>query len=605
MNELPALGSYQQQVLMTTTFRGYNHREVIEDGEMYDMQNMSGDRFPLLGVRKKRGITDLDIEGQTSVPLTGIHGRDQLVFVRGDTVYYNFIPVAGLTVSTAENMCPKKIVSFGAYVCIWPDKKYFNTADVTDYGAMDRTWEASGSTISLTMCRADGTDYDMTQINPGETPPATPTDKMYWLDESGDTDVLRQYSALTEEWVEVPTTFVKIGATGIGTGLKDYDAITISGLELDGVDPDPRLSAEVAALNGSMIVYYAGDDYIIVAGILAQAVQTGGLKSNTAHADLSIPDMDFVVESNNRLWGCKYGLAGDQVVNEIYASKLGDFRNFSCFMGLSTDSYTASVGTDGAWTGACTQRGYPVFFKEGFIHRVSGMTPSTFQIQTTVARGVQRGSWRSRAVVSENIYYKSRTGVMIYDGNMPEDIGSQLGDEPYFDARAGVMGKKYYISMQDSYNVWHQFCFDTESGTWYKEDNLHALGFGAAEDELYCIDEDNNTLVSIGGSVGDAEADFAWSATFGLFGTDYRQQKYLSRFDIRMSLEAGHEAQLEIRYDEEDRWRQQGRIRGTATRSIVLPVIPRRCDHLQFRLSGTGDAKVYSISRILEVGGDG
>ena len=292
-------------------------------------------------------------------------------------------------------------------------------------------------------------------------------------------------------------------------------------------------------------------------------------------------------------------------MNEIYASKLGDFRNFSCFMGLSTDSYTASVGTDGAWTGAITQRGYPVFFKENFIHRVSGSSPSTFQIQTTVARGVQRGSSRSLAVVKENIYYLARTGVMVYDGNMPADIGTELGGEPYFEARAGVLGKKYYISMQDSWNVWHLFCYDTESATWYKEDHLQAMGFGAAEDELYCIDEENNTLVAIGGSMGDREEDIPWSATFGLFGTDYRQQKYLSRFDIRMSLEEGHEAELEIRYDEEDVWRHQGRIRGANLRTAVLPVIPRRCDHLQFRISGTGDAKIYAISRVLEVGGDG
>ena len=74
--------------------------------------------------------------------------------------------------------------------------------------------------------------------------------------------------------------------------------------------------------------------------------------------------MDFVIESGNRLWGCRYGKAlNGETVNEIYASKLGDFRNWYCFAGISTDSYTASVGTDGAFTGAVTYMGRPIFFK--------------------------------------------------------------------------------------------------------------------------------------------------------------------------------------------------------------------------------------------------
>ena len=37
-----------------------------------------------------------------------------------------------------------------------------------------------------------------------------------------------------------------------------------------------------------------------------------------------MPNMDFVIESENRLWGCRYGIANNgEVVNEIFA-KMGD-----------------------------------------------------------------------------------------------------------------------------------------------------------------------------------------------------------------------------------------------------------------------------------------
>ena len=613
MRNAVRLTPYNQQVMMTSAFKGYNHNEIISDGEMFDMQNMSGDKYPLLTLRKKRGITSLDNEGQEPVPLTGIHGRDQLVFIRGTKVYYDMLEVTGLSVSADESMVPKKIVSFGAYVCIWPDKVYFNTADLTDYGSMERSWTGDGANVTLIMCRGDGTNYDMTQIATGENPPEDPANGDLWLDESTETDVLRQYSSIGLEWVEVPTVYVKISATGIGAGLKEYDVIDIAGLEA-GTGAADRVQKEISDLNGSKIVYFCGEDYIVVAGTIEQAQEA--LKSQTVTAGMSVPDMDFICESNNRLWGCKYGLVDGAVVNEIRASKLGDFRNWNCYMGLSTDSYTASVGTDGAFTGAITQRGYPVFFKEGCIHRVSGMTPSTFQIQTTVCRGVQRGSWRSLCVVSENIYYKARNAVMVYDGNMPEPVSTALGEILYSEARAGVLGDKYYISMMDQNENWRLFVYDTKHGNWWKEDAVQALGFGTVDDELFYIDEEHNTLVSVCGTVGDAEEDFDWAAEFDLYGAQYsagsmydspqrvRNAKYISMFKIRLALADKAYMRLWIKYDNK-MYEYIGEKRGNDMRTFVLPVVPKRCDHIRFKLTGHGPVTVYAISRILEVGGDG
>ena len=614
MKKMPQLQQGAQSIQMTSAFRGYNHNEIIADGEMFDMQNMSGDKYPLLTLRGKRGITSFDAAGNVPVPLTGIHGRDELVFVRGTKVYYDFLQVSGLTVSADPAMQPKKIVSFGAYVCIWPDKVYFNTANLADVGSMDHAWSGNGQNVSLAMCRGDGTNYDMTEITVSETAPENPSNNQLWIDQSGDNDVLRQYNLGTAEWVEVASTFVKITATGIGTGLKEYDVLDVSGLAAAS-GTAARIAAQIDALNGSKIVYFCGENYIVVAGLISQTQQA--LADATVRANMTVPDLDFVCESNNRLWGCKYGLVNGQVLNEIKASKLGDFRNWNCYMGISTDSYTASVGTDGPFTGVITQRGYPVFFKEGCIHRVSGNTPSSFSIQTTIARGVQRGCWRSLAVVNENIYYKSRGDVMVYDGNMPESVSTQLGDILYSDARAGVLGNKYYISMKDKNNNWRLFNYDTKYGVWYKEDSTKALGFGTVDDELFFIDEDNNTLVAVRGSMGTQEDDFDWAAEFGLVGVNYQQggsydsparvrnAKYLSMFKIRMYLEPGAHMKLWIKYNDNPLYELMGERQGTDMRTFILPVVPKRCDHLRFKITGHGEAKIYDLSRIMEVGGDG
>lgn len=628
MISMPQIPEVEKSIRMNTTFGGYNHQEIISDNEMFDTKNLCADLYPAVTTRKKRGITSYDVSGQAAVPLTALHGRDQLVMFRGSDVFYNFVKVNGLSVSSDSNMLPKKIVSMGAYVCIWPDKKYFNTIDQSDYGSMERLWSASGTGVGVCLCRGDGTNYDMTQITASASAPESPTNGQLWIDQSGDKDVLRQYTASTQEWVEVPTVYTKVSATGIGSGLKEYDTVLFSGLEAPESKPAgmsdttwARVQTEIANLNNNMIVYGAGEGYIVVAGMLSGTVSA--LKDQTVRADRKVPDLDFICESNNRLWGCKYGMEDGKVVNEIRACKLGDFRNWSCFMGLSTDSYSASIGTDGVWTGAISQKGYPVFFKENCIHRVSGTQPSSFQITTTMCRGVQRGSWRSLAIVGERIVYKSREEIMAYDGAMPFSISDQLGKVKYSDARAGAVGDKYYISMKSADDHWHLFTYDSEKSIWYREDDFRALYFAAENDELFAIDEVNNTLVSMNGSSRGEdsnfhiEEDFEWMAEFGISGIEYTANKYgmtradnignqyLSRFDIRIYLEEGSKAELEIMYDSDGEWKKQGEIRGTRMKNMMIPVIPRRCDHLRFRIRGQGEFRMYSIARRMEVGSDG
>jgi hypothetical protein len=218
--------------------------------------------------------------------------------------------------------------------------------------------------------------------------------------------------------------------------------------------------------------------------------------------------------------------------------------------------------------------------------------------------------------VAENIYYKSRDGIMVYDGNMPQKVSEQLGDELYSDARAGVMGDKYYISMKDKLGNFVLMVYDTQNGTWWKEDGTRALDFASVEDELFYIDEDNNTLVSVGGSVGEDEEQICWGAEFDLYGVHYNRQsnyddpkrvrnnKYVSLFKIRAEMEPGAKLRLYMKYDNRP-WEYIGEKRGTSLKTFELPVVPKRCDHVRFKLEGCGGITIYDISRYMEVGGDG
>ena len=153
-----------------------------------------------------------------------------------------------------------------------------------------------------------------------------------------------------------------------------------------------------------------------------------------------------MVESGNRLWGCKYGIVDGQAVNAVYASKLGDFRNWNCFAGLSTDSYAASRGSDGKFTGAADYLGSPLFFKENCVERVYPSANGAHQIVTVQCPGVKDGSGGSLQVVDGKLYYHSRGGVCVFDGSMPVNVSQALGEARYHDAVAGAAEGCYYLS---------------------------------------------------------------------------------------------------------------------------------------------------------------
>ena len=579
----PKLKELKTSRTMVDAFRGYNHNLRLSDGEFFDMKNMTSDYYPIAAPRGKRSVfADLMYP-------QGLIAKDSLCYVEGPDFIIGEYRIP-MDLSTAEEDCPKQLTSMGAYVIIMPDKKYINTMDLNDYGSIEASFRA-GTDVTFTLCTITGDTYDNPTIS--ATAPSNPENLDCWIDTSSVPHTLKRYTTASEMWVSIATTYVKITSPGLGKAFKQYDGVTISGITNDAA----------TSLNGSAALWGCGEDYIVIVGMI-DAVATQNASEGTITITRQMPNMDFIIESENRLWGCRYGTAvnGD-VVNEIYASKLGDFRNWNCFMNLATDSYTASCGTDGPFTGAITHLGYPLFFKENCVHKVYGNYPANFQIQTTVCRGVQKGSHNSLAIVNETLFYKGITGVCAYDGSLPVEASSALGSENYSDAVAGAHGNKYYISMKDEMGAWHLFVYDVAKGMWHKEDDLHADDFCSCRGELYCIDHDSKSILTMAGP-GAGKEEVEWMVETGEIGISSPDMKYISRLIVRMSLEVGSEIRFSARYDFSNDWEELFTMRGTSLRSFSIPIRPKRCDHMKIRIEGQGGAKIYSITKIIEQGSD-
>ena len=594
----PMLSEQQTSRQMVDVFKGYNHNLRISDGEFFDMKNMTADYYPVLSPRGKRGVF------ATPNNPTCLIAKDSLCYVDGSKFVMNEYEV-----DMGLNDEPKQLISMGAYVIIMPDKKYINTKDLTDFGSIEAVYpgvEGQSVTASYEMCKVDGTAYGDVPRQP--SPPEDPENMQLWIDISSVPHVLKQYSKTHEVWNQVATTYIKIAAPNIAASFSQYDAVKISGL--------PEQLTQLKDVEGQVCpLWYVyrdpGDtseenqraegtfDYVVIVGILDE--------SDTVESNLRLerymPKMDFVIESNNRLWGWMYGVADNgQVVNEIYASKLGDFKNWNCFMGLSTDSYAASCGTDGQFTGAITHLGYPLFFKENFVHKVYGNYPANFQIQTTACRGVQKDCARSMAIVNETLFYKARSGVCAYDGSLPTEMSYALGNEVYSNAVGGAHGNKYYISMQDSKGDRHLFVCDVAKGMWHKEDGIPVDCFCSCRGELYAISD--GKIITMLGSGKETAGDVEWMVQTGEIGISSPDMKYISRITVRMSMDIGSEVRFLAQYDFADGWEEICVLNGTSLRSFSIPIRPRRCDHMKLRIEGVGNAKIYSIVKTIEQGSD-
>lgn len=529
------------------TFAGYNHNLKIKDGEFFETKNMTTQFYPMLANRAKRGRLD-----RSFTKLQAIIAKDALYWVDNGTLYANGY-ATGLTGLQTER--ETQLVSMGAYICIFPDKKYINTQDLTDYGSMGAEWSYTGA-VTYTMCHQDGTYY--TDVTKSADAPENPNNGAIWIDITDNS--VREYSVYTETWVVLETVYTRLDFLTMGqlpTAFKEYDGVNVSGAYFDD-------------LNGSKIIYAVGGDpttsydYLVLIGIQEEPyTQTGA----EIHVSRKVPDMDFVCEAQNRLWGCFYGNDGTQNINEVYCCALGDFRNWEQYLGVSTDSWRASRGSDGAWTGCINYLGTPTFFKENVIHPISVSSVGAHQIGDIPARGVQQGSHKSLAIVNETLYYKSRTGVVAYQGGMPADVSQALGEAKYYKAVAGVFGQRYYISMQDAYNAWHLFVFDAGKGLWMHEDETRVECFAQVGDELYALVA--NGITALNGTEGTPETDFEWSCTTGLLTYEYPDRKYLSRFNIRVNMERESGFQMFIEYDSS----------GVELRGRLPPADDRHSDH--------------------------
>ena len=433
----------------------------------------------------------------------------------------------------------KTFAALGAYIVIFPDKAWYNTL-TGEFGSLEATW--SGSSLTFT------------------------NGKLY--EEDAEANCIQASGVNWEDY------------------FKAGDAVTIEGCTKH---PENNKTPIIREIDGDKLYFY---EYIFT--LDGEDGVTPYTETGSLSVKRTVPDLLYVCENENRLWGC------DKTT--IYASKLGDIFNWNVYDGLDTDSYSVDTGSAGSFTACVSYLGYPIFFKEEHIYKVYGSIPSNFEVMGSATLGVAEGSAGSLAVAGEILFYLSRAGVMAYSGGIPQPVGAAFGLERHKNAAAGSDGLKYYVSMQGENGAWLLHVYDAQRGMWHTEDATHATHFARYDGNLYFLNDAGEIWIT--GNIQDppAEAEpegkVEWAAEFGDFTDDNPDKKGVSKIQIRLELDEGAEVQVYIQFDTTGEWlKVNGALGEGVKRSYYLPIIPRRGDHYRLRMVGTGGCRVYSVVR--------
>ena len=594
-------------------FGGLNETYGCSEAEYSAGVNFSARDFPALSTRtprrKLRALTGLN----------GMYHLTGLLPVCGRDITYTPDDAAAPAVTKADAVTDgrKALVGIGTKILIFPDKLAFDTADgsVTALGAL---WTAADKSVTFAPCDAAGKTYQVEAF--GRDEPADPADGQLFLRvEDADhpwryDSTLEMYSKNSGSWADIPLEYCRITAAGLGKLFRQWDTVTVQGAAAETAGQSPEL-------NGDQIVYDMGEDWLRVRctpqgeyfyGTLVQNAAAAQWQSmdgkqhrsvdaaQTVSMERRVPELDFVTECDNRVWGC------NSRENVIYGCKLGDPTNWFSYRGIAADSYAVTVGSDGAFTGAASCMGYALFFKENTLHKLYGSKPSDFQLSSLRCRGVAKNAARSLCVLNETLYYLSPDGVMAWDGSIPTKVSTALDPARLRNVKSalgGALDGRYYLHLvrgSGEAQAVRLLVYDTERGLWQEEDvcSYEMAGSGGQlylwdGKAIWAADADREENWQQAGGIEDG---VSFELVSGNIGLDSPEELYLSRLTLRLEAEVKSRIEVAVSYDS-GAWETLAQLTADGRRCFDVPFVPRRCGSLRFRLKGRGQLTLRSLTR--------
>ena len=576
-------------------FGGYDHRPGAGDGTLWDMKNLTGDQFPLLAVRRPRRL-DRELKQPG-----GLWAHNALCWADGDGFFCD-----GKRVGT---VIPgrKQFAGMGSRILIWPDKAVYDTVT----GRFERL-EVSASLTGVSF--RNGTLYG----------------------EEAERNTL--YCAGVD--------FRELFSAG--------DAVTVSGCTRHPENNKTPIIREIDG-DGHALRFY---ENVFELDTGADEKPRDYTEPGTVTVARTLPEMDFICVNDNRLWGCKgdsiyCSKLGDPKNFNVFDGLGTD--SFQVDAG-SAGEFTACVSFLGYPCFFKTDRIYKMYgdLPSNFQLMGSatlGVAPGSHG--SLAVAGETLFYLSPAGVVSYSGGIPSPIGACFGEQRFSEGVAGSDGLKYYISMRDEGTDR----ARPQGSGRYQLFVYDSQRGVWHREDETRAAGWACLDGTLYLLAEDGG-LWQVNGNVSGSdtlegplgvpaqaqrsreapqggafsakpaegrptglrgeeesqrsEMEFSlvdgngmerisalrWYAEFNDFTEGSPDARGYGKIQLRLELEAGSQAWVELKYDSEDGWRRVSPVlTATRKRTFLLPVIPRRADHFRLRLGGTGWCAVYSIAR--------
>ena len=564
-------------------FGGLRHSEACTDGEIYDMSNMGCEEFPVLKSVGDRPVVRR-MEGQ----------REQfymdggtLLTVQGSCLYYEDLCLI-------SDLSPdwKRFVRFGDRVLLMPDKRLLNLY-----------YPIVGMVDGEHNLPSEGNSSEAYAVRYGNFYNIHVWDGEQWVNNGrfdtlidSTTEALNGVSfengEIYGEAAQANTIRLMMGREEFKElGFREGDAIEIRGCKVEPRNNKIPVLREIAGDDKHCLLRFTEHCFYLP--------EDGAYTEDGVTISRTMPDVDVLFENANRLWGAK----GD----EIFASAVGDPRNWNVFDGTSLDSFYCKTQSKGEIHGGYGDY-YPRFLKEDSMITVYGQ--ASFQLSEQKLPGVMKGEMESVAFAGGYALWLSNEGMVLFNGSnytvqheelghwaLRNVVGCSAGSRAYFATGVGLL------------------CFDSHTGLWTKETNWYGTGSGVLGYDggaVYGIMTDDGESSWLEIVCGDGRQVAAPTGAvlhsfveFGDFTEQSPNRKAMNRLELRLGLEQGSEVTALIQYDSNGEWVKLWTIGASGTvpkKSYAVPVIPRRCDHYRLKLVGKGAWKLYSMARIRRVG---
>lgn len=543
-------------------FGGLDARRAASDGAIRDMDNMSLRFSPALSSRTKRRKI-----GDGWSDFGGVHYGDRTFVCRGGKLYDNGSAVC--SVSPGE----KQMAVLESNLYIFPDKIVYNTDDKTvrDCGTVvSNVGEFYTKTVYFDYYKTEEQNGDFINV------------KYHGEGIIFETDTFPAFPFRSGEQITVKVTKVKRSAETNATN---------ENFEITAVPESINYQYANETYGACWVIRYPLGTFD---EILDKMSGSDNIRREQYQFEVevyySVPEMDIVFASDNRLWGAKG--------RNIYASALGQGMVWMDYDTLSTSSWAAMTKTGDEITAGVDFGGMPVFFCENAAYKIYGENPKEFQYARQDMIGVTKGDHKSVAVGAGYIFYATRRGIYAWTGGVPQIISSPLGDGRIKEAVGGSDGTSYYLScVQDGRQ--NLYVYDPQAFVWVREDSTKALDIRQRGRDLCMVTEGGEVWLigDVYGTEGTAEDGIR----YGLETADYNDGAVTVKAAKHILLQhelTGGVADVCVSYDGEP-YEHVYTLYDTDGKKItsVIPLREKRYRTMRIRIDGDGEIVIYYMVR--------